>query len=65
MAGALRNRQSLAMSLLRRMSLPQRAVVVAFGLALLASPVWWYLGDVPDVDGWFAYTPNSRSSTDT
>jgi len=53
------------MSLLRRMSLPQRAVVVAFGLALLASPVWWYLGDVPDVDGWFAYTPNSRSSTDT
>lgn len=48
------------------MSLPQRVViVVAVGLAVLASWVWWYTGSAPSADDWFAYAPDTQTSTDT
>lgn len=54
------------MSVVRSLSLPQRiVVVVAVGLAFLACWIWWYSGDVPSSDGWFAYAPNTATATDT
>lgn len=60
------SRQSCAVSVVRSLSLPQRiVVVVAVGLAFLAGWIWWYSGDVPSSDGWFAYAPNTATATDT
>ncbi len=51
---------------LRFLSLPQRiVVVVAVGLAFLVGWIWWYSGDLPRSDGWFAYAPNTATATDT
>lgn len=51
------------MSVLRRMSLPQRVVIViALGLAMLATWVWWYSGMAPSGGGWFAYAPNTTET---
>jgi hypothetical protein len=48
------------------MTLPQRVVlVVALGLAMLAAWLWWYSGTLPAGGGWFAYAPNTQTSTDT
>lgn len=53
-------------SVVRSLSLQQRIViVVAVGLAFLASWIWWYSGDVPRSEGWFAYAPNTATATDT
>lgn len=53
-----------SVAVLRRMSLPQRVVlVVALGLVMLAT--WlWYSGTLP-ADGWFAVAPNTQTTTDT
>lgn len=49
--------------MLRRMSLPQRVVtVVALGLALLMTWVWWYSGTAPSGGGWY---PGAPTATDT
>ena len=48
-----------------RLTLPQRVVlVVALGLFMVATWLWWYSGTLP-ADGWFAYAPNTQASTDT
>lgn len=51
------------MKVLRGLSVPQRVVVVVgFGIALLISWIWWYLGEMQDPGGWFTYTPNTQQS---
>ncbi len=46
------------MSHLRRLTIPQRVVlVVGLGLALIAAWAWWYSGDLGTSAGWFAYAP--------
>ena len=54
------------MRVLRRLTTPQRVVlVVALGLLLLSGGAWWYLGEVTaPPGGWFAYEP-SHQQTDT
>lgn len=45
------------------MSLPQRVVIViAVGLAMLATWVWWYSGTLTSGGGWFAYAPNTTET---
>jgi hypothetical protein len=50
---------------LRRMTVPQRVViVVAFGLALLSAWSWWYLGEIASSGGgWMSYAPLTETST--
>lgn len=51
---------------MRSLTLPQRTViVVAVGVAFLAAWIWWYSGEIPRSDGWFAYAPNTAAATDT
>ena len=48
------------------MPLPQRVVlVVALGLAMAATWLWWYSGTFPAEGGWFAYAPNTQTATDS
>lgn len=48
------------------MTLAQRVVlVVALGLVMLVTWLWWYSGTLPADGGWFAYAPNTQTATDT
>ncbi|WP_436792695.1 hypothetical protein [Actinospongicola halichondriae] len=53
------------MRILRRMTMPQRVVlVVALGLLVVSGWAWWYFGEVAPVnDGWFAYAPDQQTDT--
>lgn len=51
------------MRVLRGLSIPQRVVViVGFAIALLIGWIWWYLGDMQDPGGWYAYAPSTQGS---
>lgn len=52
------------MHAVRRLAMAQRIViVVAIGLALLTALAWWYSGEVAPNGNWFAYAPNTETST--
>ncbi len=36
--------------------------MIAVGLAMLATWVWWYSGRVPSGGGWFAYAPRTTET---
>jgi hypothetical protein len=50
---------------LRRMTVPQRVViVVAIGLVLLGAWSWWYFGEIAASEGgWMSYAPLTETST--
>lgn len=51
------------MSHLRRLTVPQRVVlVVGLGLLLLATWAWWYSGKLDPTAGWFAYAAEVRQT---